>query len=306
MAAHHETIIGSSSNFWLFSSKNVFDLTHPQTPTSPPTRPRLTIETTTSPIIVDPAKSALVIIGMQNFFLHRGLGRAKGAGHRAVDELVQHAIPAARKAGIRVLWVNWGLTQEEIDDMPPALKRAFGFEMKIGEDTHIVDQPGDIEALARNARKFYGGLGADMGVWQEPATEKEIEAGRLLMRDQWNTALYSPLDGIYEDGRNLKNRPDIWIHKNRMSGLWGDKSPCTDFLEKEGIRTLLFTGVNTDQCVGGSLQDAFTKGWDCILLSDGAATTSPSSSQESIEFNCAKTWGFCLKCEDLAKSVERM
>ena len=91
-----------------------------------------------------------------------------------------------------------------------------------------------------------------------------------------------------------------------MSGLWGDKTLCTEFLEKEGIKTLLFAGVNTDQCVGGSLQDAFTKGWDCVLLSDGAGTTSPDYSQESIEFNCAKTWGFCMKCEDFAKGVEAM
>jgi len=86
--------------------------------------------------------------------------------------------------------------------------------------------------------------------------------------------------------------------------MWGDKSLCTEFLEKEGIRTLIFAGVNTDQCVGGSLQDSFTKGWDCILLTDGAATTSPSSSQESIEYNVARTWGFCLKCEDFAKGVD--
>jgi len=95
----------------------------------------------------------------------------------------------------------------------------------------------------------------------------------------------------------------VWIHKNRMSGLWGGGTACTDFLDKEGITTLLFAGVNTDQCVGGSLQDAFSKGYDCVLLSDGAATTSPDSSQESVVFNCAKTWGFVMSCEDLAKGV---
>ena len=125
------------------------------------------------------------------------------------------------------------------------------------------------------------------------------------MRDQWNSDVTPELSAAYKEGLNA-SPPDVWIHKNRMSGLWGDRTLCTEFLEKEGIKTLLFTGVNTDQCVGGSLQDAFTKGWDCILLSDGAATTSPSSSQESIEFNCAKTWGFCLKCEDFAKGVESM
>jgi nicotinamidase-related amidase len=90
-----------------------------------------------------------------------------------------------------------------------------------------------------------------------------------------------------------------------MSGLWGGSTLYTDFLDKEGIKTF-FASVNTDQCVGGSLQDTFTKGYDCILLSDGAATTSPVSSQESIEFNCAKMWGFAMTCQSLWEGATKM
>jgi nicotinamidase-related amidase len=85
-----------------------------------------------------------------------------------------------------------------------------------------------------------------------------------------------PLKAAYEEGLKA-NPPNVWIHKNRGSGLLGDKTLCIGFLEKEGIK-MLFAGVNTDQCVGGSLQDAFTKGRDCVLLSDGAGTTSPDQS----------------------------
>jgi nicotinamidase-related amidase len=77
-------------------------------------------------------------------------------------------------------------------------------------------------------------------------------------------------------------------------------------LTSRGIRTLLFAGANTDQCVGGSLQDAFTKGWDCLLLSDGCATSSPEFAEQCIEFNCEEGWGFVLSCEDLAKGVDSM
>jgi nicotinamidase-related amidase len=73
----------------------------------------------------------------------------------------------------------------------------------------------------------------------------------------------------------------VWLHKNRMSGMWGASTMCEEFLKKEGIRTLLFTGVNTDQCVGGTYQDCFSKGYDCVLLSDGCGTTSPEFSQQS-------------------------
>lgn len=73
-----------------------------------------------------------------------------------------------------------------------------------------------------------------------------------------------------------------------------------------GITSLLFTGVNTDQCVSGSLQDAFSKGYDCILIRDGCGTTSPKSASEGIEFNCERTWGFVADCKDLEDGVERM
>lgn len=55
-----------------------------------------------------------------------------------------------------------------------------------------------------------------------------------------------------------------------MSGLSGSNTDCEAFLEREGIKTLLFTGVNTDQCVGGSYQDSFSKGYDSIFLNDGS------------------------------------
>jgi len=204
--------------------------------------------------------------------------------------------------------------------MPPATLRAFGFET-VAKDTpgyddlesrrEAIDEHGVNESAAKLAKakietpgkdaRIYKGLGSEVGEIKL-ADGKTIEGGKVLMRDQWNSALTPELDAAYQEGQSA-SPADVWIHKNRMSGMWGDKSLCTEFLEKEGIRTLIFAGVNTDQCVGGSLQDSFTKGWDCILLTDGAATTSPSSSQESIEYNVARTWGFCLNCEDFAKGV---
>jgi nicotinamidase-related amidase len=124
------------------------------------------------------------------------------------------------------------------------------------------------------------------------------------MADQWNAALYPPLDAMYTEGSKLPTNPDVWIHKDRMSGLWGVKTACEEFLEKEGIKTLFFAGVNTDQCVGGTLTDAFSKGYDCVLLSDGCGTTSPESAQECYEYNSAKTYGFCTSCERFAEGVK--
>ena len=127
------------------------------------------------------------------------------------------------------------------------------------------------------------------------------------MRDQWNSGLYGPLVGVYEEGKGLGvGREDVWIHKNRMSALWSDRSALGEFLEGEGIRSLLFSGVNTDQCVGGTLQDAFSKGFDCVLLRDAAGTSSPGFAQEGIEYNAGKSWGFVTGCREFAKGVEEM
>lgn len=325
-STHRKAIIGSpSASFWLYDSETGFDLTHPSSPASSPLPPRVTFKTVTAPITIHPAKSALAIVDMQNFFLSPQLGRpVDSKGLLAQQQLLQHAIPAARKAGIRIVWLNWGLTQQEVDEMPPATLRAFGFETVPKDspgydgvegrqeaiDDHGVNQGAEELAKQRNIEtsgkdaRIYKGLGSEVGLVRLE-DGRTVQGGRLLMREQWNSDLTPELRAAYEEERKA-SPPDAWIHKNRMSGLWGDKTLCTDFLTKEGIRTLFFAGVNTDQCVGGSLQDAFTKGWDCVLLSDGAGTTSPSSSQESIEFNCAKTWGFCLTCAEFAEGVEQM
>lgn len=243
-------------------------------------------------------KSAIVIIDMQNYFLSGALKCGKGAGHSASDNLLKYTIPAARKAGIQIIWLNWGLTDEDLVNMPPAITRCFGF---YGPSGQVMDRHGKL----RDDRT-YAGLGSPIGnvtVPEDEGGKKEVDAGDLLMSGTWNAALYAPLDVAYEAGKTTA-KPDIWIHKNRMSGLWGATSPCQEYLEKNGITTLFFAGVNTDQCVGGSLTDAFSKGYDCILLKDGVGTTSPECAQQAWEYNSENTFGFVMSCEQLRQGVE--
>jgi len=320
--ATHRAVIGSDTSFWLWDDHAGFDLTHPATPTSPLLYPRVPIQATTSKITVSPAKTALVIIDMQNFFLSEFMGRpADSKGIKAARSVLECAIPAARKAGIRVVWLNWGLTQQDIDKMPPATLRAFGFAVvpvESREDEKFHQEGGGEdktpELLVKGASrvpqgkdpKMYKGLGSEIG---EVTVEdgSKVDAGRLLMRDTWNAALWPPMEKARQEGmREGIERKDVWIHKNRMSGFWGPNTPGTEFLEKEGITTLIFAGVNTDQCVLGSLQDAMTRGWDCLMLNDGCATTSPTHAQECVEYNVGRSWGFAFNCKDFAEGVERM
>ncbi|OSS48533.1 hypothetical protein B5807_07827 [Epicoccum nigrum] len=315
---NRKAMVGSKSNFWLYTTNKGFDLTHPPTHDTPhPSSKTLTMQTTTSPLTLSPACSALIIIDMQNFFLSPSLGRSPtSAGRAACSALLSSAIPAARKAGIRIVWVNWGLTDQEVEAMPAGVKRAFGFYSIPEEASHEVGSVvagGVVEggrAVDRHGKEVeeggvYRGIGSSMGP-VETGDGERADAGRLLMRDTWNADLYPPLKKAFEEGRVLEKTPDVWVHKNRMSALWGAETDLERFLKKEGIATLLFAGVNTDQCVGGTLTDAFSKGYDCVLLSDGCGTSSPGYAQKCWEYNAAHTFGFCASCRDLAEGVEKM
>lgn len=63
-----------------------------------------------------------------------------------------------------------------------------------------------------------------------------------------------------------------------MSGLWTDDAPLHDAI-KDRFRTLLFAGVNTDQCVLGTLVDAYNRGFDCIMLEDCCGTPTPGGKE---------------------------
>ena len=200
-ASDEETLfVGNSLNFWQFSKKTGFDLTRSK---GNETDYAVRLETTTIPILIDPKRSALVIIDMQNFFLHPSV-RSHETGLLASTQLLNNAIPAARKASMQIIWLNWGMTEEDIEQAPPGLKRVFGFRhleqaMKATANTNDV------------SKKIYTGFGSPMGQVRLP-TGEDIDAGLLLMRDSWNAKLYDPLFHSYEQSL-VNEKPDQWFHK---------------------------------------------------------------------------------------------
>lgn len=286
---------------WRYDSSHGFDLTHGRFSSD-----NIRLRTTTKPITIKPRLTALVIIDMQNYFLSGAFGRAPdGMGIAAANQLLTHALPAARAAGIQVIWLNWGLTEEDLVNMPPAVARAFGFRAWSGMEREHKG-PGfavDRFGAPRGDGRAFGGLGSACGVLHDPLAGKDVDAGRLLMRDTWNAALWAPLQ---EAAVTTGDRPDVWLNKNRMSGLWGaggSGSECVGFLRERKLTTLLFAGVNTDQCVLGSLQDAFSLGFDSILLEDGCGTSSPKYAHDGVVFNAENTYGFVMKCQSFAEDV---
>lgn len=207
---------------------------------------------------LEPKRSALVVVDMQNFFLHPAL-REHPKGLACVDPLLA-VLPVLRQHGVHIMWLNWGIAEAELDSLPPSLRRGF-------------------------ARNPAGGFGSQLP-----------EFGRLLMRGERNSELYGPLQTAYEEGKVAGT--DVWIHKNRVSGLWGTGGPCEVYLKENGIRTLIFAGVNADQCVQGTLVDASFKGYNIVLMKDGTATSSPEGGLENVIYNAGSS-GFITDSEKI-------
>lgn len=82
----------------------------------------------------------------------------------------------------------------------------------------------------RKEKKADGGIGQEIGdiILEDDTVTK---AGRLLMRDQWNTRLHSFLEAAYQNGLKAKVS-DVRFHKARLSGIWGFQHNSPEFLEK--------------------------------------------------------------------------
>ncbi|KAK3379096.1 isochorismatase family protein [Lasiosphaeria ovina] len=293
-------VLGFEDNFWLWSVEAGFDLTHPPTPSSDPVEPRLTLQCALTPITVDPAKTALLIIDMQNYNLAKELGNHVKAYHDAEDNILKYAIPAARKTRIQIIWLTWGLTEADLEQMDPGVLRTFGWHSVRLDQPPPAPRPGE-GARKDGERMNDKGLGEEIGeVTLENGTT--VEGGRILMQGTWNAELHGPLAQAFTAGQTA-SRQDVRFHKNRNSGMCDKMTALTEYLEREQIKTLLFTGANTDQCVMGTLQDANLKGYDCVLLKDGCGTNSPEFAQLSAEYNCLRSWGFLSTCKDLATAA---
>lgn len=219
---------------------------------------------------------------MQNFFLNPVL-RDHPNGLQAYDKLISSTIPTCQRAGIDIIFVNWGLTQYDLATIPPMIHRSFSKDVVNVMPLGIAPQPHTQPdaGISGSAKRLYVGLGKDLGDVDIPiprvrageptgtaAVEEEratIHAGLLLMRGSWNAMLYGELDLVY---RRLRGEPDLprgrivrnelvqkktnetkafLVHKNRLSGLWGQTTPFEELLHTLGVKTLLFAGVNTDQ-----------------------------------------------------------
>jgi nicotinamidase-related amidase len=214
-------------------------------------------------VLIDPESTLLVVIDMQNYFVHPDF-HDHSEGVATVDPLIK-VLKKCRKEGIQVCWLNWGITDHDLKVMPPAVTRGFN---------------------KRRAHEKGGGWHVGLG-----ATLPEEQGGeRCLFSGTWNADIYDPLKEYVTDN-------DVRFDKARMSGLWSPELPMHKWLRESGKKTLLFAGVNTDQCLLGTLTDAYSWGWDCILIGDCAGTMTGLGAKEVCDYNIATNMGFVTDSE---------
>lgn len=116
----------------------------------------------------------------------------------------------------------------------------------------------------------------------------------VLMKGSWAAAVVDELEQKPED---------IKVDKYRMSGFWD--TPLDSILRNLGRTTLFFAGVNADQCVMATLQDANFLGYDCLLIQDCTATTSPDFCWQATVYNVKQCFGFVTDSTRVLQAIEQ-
>ena len=168
--------------------------------------------------------------------------------------------------------------EEEIDEL-------FGFKM--GADDFI-RKPFSHRLLAERVRALLR-----RSTPKEGATNKEAEEAKVLERGSWSAAIVDEL---------AVDPSDIEVAKYRMSGF--QDTELDSILRNLGVSTLMFAGVNADQCVLCTLQDANFRGYDCLLLEDCAATTSPDYCLAATIYNVRQCFGFVVGSEAITAELD--
>jgi ureidoacrylate peracid hydrolase len=195
----------------------------------PPTNASLvTLNARPEPIAIDPTKSAVIVVDMENDFAAKdGMFDRAGidiSGAQKVIRPTAKVLTAARAAGMKVVYLKMGY-QPDLSDLGAAnsVNRTRHLKLGVGQTIRAPD-------------------GRD---------------SRVLVRDTWDTDVVS----------ELKPQPeDITLYKTRFSGFY--QTQLDEILKRLGIHYLIITGVTTSICVDSTVRDAMFRDYLCVLLKD--------------------------------------
>lgn len=257
-AARPHPMGAAPGSTWQVTPEHV-DMTRPV----PAVRP-LHLAAEPQSVTVDAAKTALMIVDMQNdFCTEGGWMHARGIDitpNRAPIAPLRALVDGFRAAGLPVVWVNWGVRRDLLN-IHPSLRHAHN---PTGLETDL-------------ARPVAG-------------TRSEV-----IAEGSWGAQVVDELD---------PGDADIRITKHRFSGFWDTETDSV--LRNLGISTLLIGGVNMDQCVMTTLEDASFLGYDTILIEDGTATTSPEFCVQATLYNVKLLYGFVTRSDAILTGLAEL
>lgn len=245
----------SPRNQWHVGDTRADLIRRPRTP-----RP-LELPAGTRTVAIDLARTAIIVVDMQNDFCHPDGWLA----HAGVDVSparqpiapLSRLLPVLRRVDVPVIWLNWGNRPDRLNLSPSIL--------------HIYKPTGE---------------GIGLGDPLLPKNANVLELG------SWGAAIVD----------ELQPQPDdIHVAKYRFSGF--PDTALDSILRNLDVTTLFFAGVNADQCVACTLQDASFLGYDCLLLEDCTATTSPDYCLAATLYNVRLCYGFVTLSTQIVSAI---
>jgi nicotinamidase-related amidase len=218
----------------------------------------ITVETANRIVTFDLARTAIIVVDMQNDFCHRDgwlahIGVDVTPARQPIAPLTR-LLPLLRRAVVPVIWLNWGNRPDRLN-LSPALLHVY---KPSGEGVGLGDP------LPKNG-------------------------ARVLEFGSWAAAIVDEL---------AVEATDIHVAKYRMSGF--QDTMLDSILRNLNVTTLLFAGVNADQCVLCTLQSANFLGYDCFMIEDCTATTSPDYCMAATIYNVRQCFGFVISSKAIA------
>jgi ureidoacrylate peracid hydrolase len=191
----------------------------------------VSIDAQPEPCAIDPTRTAVIVVDMQNDFgSEGGMFARAGIDISAIQAAVPptaHVLDVARRVGMPVIYLKMAFTGDLANaGGPQAPNRLLHLRMGVGE----------------------------------PVTAPDGSDSRVLVAGTWNTDILP----------ELAPRPgDQIVVKHRFSGFF--ETELDALLKDLGISMLVFTGCTTSVCVESTLRDAFFRDYRCLVLADCTA-----------------------------------
>jgi ureidoacrylate peracid hydrolase len=235
----------------------------------PPARNRvITLDAKPEPITIDIAKTAVIVVDMQNDFGTKGGMFDRGgidiSQIQAAVGPTSKVMSSARRNGIKIVY----------------LKMAFRRDLS---DLGSSDSKNRLNHMRLNVGK----------VVRAP----DGRESRILIRDTWNTDIVKEL---------TPHADDVVVYKHRFSGFF--QTNLDAILKKLGVKHLIVTGCTTSVCVESTVRDAMFRDYTSVVLADCAAEPIghdlPRSNHMASLLTIETSLGWVFDSEGMTKALD--